>query len=74
MSMLFQNYALFDSMTVADNVGFGLVENTKMSRGEIEPLVTELLAFKATRTALRHAGLPRFVARQLATGAFASSY
>ncbi|RMD98794.1 MAG: ATP-binding cassette domain-containing protein, partial [Deltaproteobacteria bacterium] len=33
--MLFQYAALFDSMSVFDNVAFPLVEHTRMSRGEI---------------------------------------
>src|SRR5690606_10278624 len=32
MSMLFQNYALFDSLPVVENVGFSLLENTRMPR------------------------------------------
>ncbi len=43
MSMLFQNYALLDSLPVEDNIGFTLLENTRMSRKEIMPLVSELL-------------------------------
>ena len=43
MSMLFQNYALLDSLTVEDNVGFTLLENTNMPRKEIMALVSELL-------------------------------
>jgi len=33
--MLFQNAALFDSMTVWENVGLGLLEHTKLKRDEI---------------------------------------
>ncbi len=43
MSMLFQNYALFDSRSVEENVGFSLLENTKMSRDDILNLSHELL-------------------------------
>ena len=43
MSMLFQNYALFDSLSVEDNVGFSLLENTKMARPEIMKLAHELI-------------------------------
>jgi ABC-type transporter Mla maintaining outer membrane lipid asymmetry ATPase subunit MlaF len=40
---LFQNYALFDSMTVVENVAFPLVENKVMDRGEARELASELL-------------------------------
>ncbi|HEY6838385.1 MAG TPA: ABC transporter ATP-binding protein [Geobacteraceae bacterium] len=46
--MLFQNAALFDSMTVFENVAFPLEEKTKLSRGEIRDRVHE---------ALEHVGL-----------------
>ena len=42
-TMVFQNYALIDSMTVGDNIAFPLLQNTKMSRGEIDELVFDLL-------------------------------
>ncbi len=42
--MVFQYSALLDSMTVGDNVGFPLVEHTKLSRKEIAERVTEKLA------------------------------
>lgn len=41
--MLFQQAALFDSMTVMENVAFPLVEHTKLSRKKMESLVTERL-------------------------------
>ncbi|HAR42789.1 MAG TPA: ABC transporter ATP-binding protein [Bdellovibrionales bacterium] len=41
--MLFQNSALFDDMTVFDNVAFPLREHTKMSEAEIEKKVTHTL-------------------------------
>ncbi len=41
--MLFQEGALFDSLTVADNVGFPLVEHTALGREEIRRRVSELL-------------------------------
>lgn len=41
--MLFQHAALFDSMTVEENVAFPLVEHTKMTRGEIRASVAEKL-------------------------------
>jgi ABC-type transporter Mla maintaining outer membrane lipid asymmetry ATPase subunit MlaF len=43
MSMLFQNYALFDALPVEENVGFTLLQNTRMKRGEIMELSHELL-------------------------------
>ncbi len=43
MSMLFQNYALFDSLTVEENAGFSLLENTNMKRRDIMKLSHELL-------------------------------
>ena len=43
MSMLFQSYALLDSLTVEDNIGFPLLENTKMPRTEVMQLAHELL-------------------------------
>ncbi len=42
--MLFQAGALFDSMTVFDNVAFPLVENTHIGRDEIAFKVREMLA------------------------------
>jgi phospholipid/cholesterol/gamma-HCH transport system ATP-binding protein len=42
--MLFQYAALFDSMTVGDNVGFALARHAKISKAEIEERVAECLA------------------------------
>ncbi|OGF54621.1 MAG: ABC transporter ATP-binding protein [Candidatus Fraserbacteria bacterium RBG_16_55_9] len=42
--MLFQEAALFDSLTVFENVGFALLEHTKMSRESIRARVKECLA------------------------------
>lgn len=42
--MLFQAGALFDSMSVFDNVAFPLVESTRLSRAEIAPKVRAMLA------------------------------
>jgi phospholipid/cholesterol/gamma-HCH transport system ATP-binding protein len=42
--MLFQAGALFDSMTVFDNVAFPLVEKTRLSRAEIAERVLEIIA------------------------------
>lgn len=43
MGMVFQYSALFDSMTVGDNVAFGLVEHTNFSREKIQSIVREKL-------------------------------
>jgi len=42
--MLFQGAALFDSLTVAENVAFGLKRYTRHSREEIDAIVSESLA------------------------------
>ncbi len=42
--MLFQGAALFDSLTVWENVGFGLKQHTKMSDQQIRQIATEKLA------------------------------
>ncbi len=44
IGMVFQNAALFDSLTVAENVGFSLFEHSRLSRREIHRLVEEKLA------------------------------
>jgi phospholipid/cholesterol/gamma-HCH transport system ATP-binding protein len=41
---VFQNAALFDSMTVAENVGFPLRENKRLAAAETFPMVAERLA------------------------------
>ena len=43
MGMVFQYSALFDSMTVGDNVAFGLVEHTDYSKERIQAIVQEKL-------------------------------
>ena len=43
MGMVFQYSALFDSMTVGDNVAFGLVEHTDFSKEKIQSIVKEKL-------------------------------
>jgi ABC-type transporter Mla maintaining outer membrane lipid asymmetry ATPase subunit MlaF len=43
MGMLFQNYALFDSRPVEENVGFTLLENSTMKRGDVDRLAHELI-------------------------------
>ncbi|MFA6207394.1 MAG: sulfate/molybdate ABC transporter ATP-binding protein [Methylocystis sp.] len=48
VGMVFQNYALFKHMTVADNIGYGLrvrPRRTRPSRAAIAARVTELLQF-----------------------------
>ena len=42
MGMVFQYSALFDSMTVGENVAFGLVEHTNFSREKIQSIVREV--------------------------------
>ena len=44
MGMVFQYSALFDSMTVGDNVAFGLREHKKLPEPEIQRIVQEKLA------------------------------
>lgn len=43
MGMLFQNYALFDALSVTDNVGFPLMENSRLPRREIGELASDLI-------------------------------
>ena len=43
MGMVFQYSALFDSMTVGDNVAFGLVEHTNYDKEKIQAIVKEKL-------------------------------
>jgi phospholipid/cholesterol/gamma-HCH transport system ATP-binding protein len=45
MGMVFQSAALFDSMTVYENVAYPLREHTEMDESEIEQRVREKLAF-----------------------------
>ena len=45
IGMVFQDGALFDSLTVGENVGYYLFEHTKMSVDEIEANVREMLGF-----------------------------
>lgn len=44
IGLVFQSAALFDSLTVRENVGFLLYENSKMSENQISELVTQTLA------------------------------
>jgi ABC-type transporter Mla maintaining outer membrane lipid asymmetry ATPase subunit MlaF len=43
MGMLFQNYALFDALSVDENVGFSLIENSTLPDGEIRRLTGDLV-------------------------------
>jgi ABC-type transporter Mla maintaining outer membrane lipid asymmetry ATPase subunit MlaF len=43
MGMLFQNYALFDALTVEENVGFTLTENSKLPKIDVIKLSRELI-------------------------------
>jgi phospholipid/cholesterol/gamma-HCH transport system ATP-binding protein len=43
IGMLFQGGALFDSMTVGENIGFPLTEHTELSKNELEQLISEKL-------------------------------
>jgi phospholipid/cholesterol/gamma-HCH transport system ATP-binding protein len=45
IGMVFQNAALFDSVSVYDNIAYPLRENTGMSEEEIEAVVAERLEF-----------------------------
>jgi len=49
IGMLFQGAALFDSMSVWENVGFGLFQHTKMSPGEIRDVASEKLRMVGLR-------------------------
>lgn len=44
MAMVFQGAALFDSMTIDENVGIGLYNHTKLPKKEVSRRVTECLA------------------------------
>jgi phospholipid/cholesterol/gamma-HCH transport system ATP-binding protein len=45
IGMVFQEGALFDSLTVGDNVGYRLVEERELDEAEIEERVREMLGF-----------------------------
>jgi phospholipid/cholesterol/gamma-HCH transport system ATP-binding protein len=45
IGMLFQESALFDSMTVADNVGYRLYEETDMPEADVRRRIEEVLGF-----------------------------
>ncbi|MBI5483248.1 MAG: ATP-binding cassette domain-containing protein [Deltaproteobacteria bacterium] len=52
IAIVFQGGALFDSMTVGENVGYRLFEEGRLSRNEIERIVLEKLRFVGVETAL----------------------
>jgi phospholipid/cholesterol/gamma-HCH transport system ATP-binding protein len=45
IGMVFQDGALFDSMTIGENVGYYLLEHTVMTEAEIEAQVRQMLTF-----------------------------
>jgi len=45
MGMLFQGSALFDSLTIGENVAFALTEHSDLTAGEIETIVAKNLSF-----------------------------
>src|SRR5256885_5031634 len=45
LGMIFQEGALFDSLTVRENVGYKLYEETNMPLGEVDRRVQEVLGF-----------------------------
>ncbi len=49
MAMVFQGAALFDSMTVAENVGIGLHRHTHLNAKEVEQRVTQCLEMVGLR-------------------------
>jgi phospholipid/cholesterol/gamma-HCH transport system ATP-binding protein len=49
IGMLFQESALFDSLTVAENVGYRLYEETDMPMGQVHARVEEVLGFIGLR-------------------------
>lgn len=52
IAMVFQGGALFDSMTVGENVGYRLFEEGRLPEQEIEEIVREKLCFVGVETAL----------------------
>lgn len=52
IAIVFQGGALFDSMTVGENVGYRLFEEDQLSQAEIEKVVMEKLRFVGVETAL----------------------
>jgi phospholipid/cholesterol/gamma-HCH transport system ATP-binding protein len=52
IAIVFQGGALFDSMTVGENVGYRLFEEGRLSTAEIEQTVREKLSFVGVETSL----------------------
>jgi phospholipid/cholesterol/gamma-HCH transport system ATP-binding protein len=52
IAIVFQGGALFDSMTVGENVGYRLFEEGRLSTDEIERIVLEKLGFVGVETSL----------------------
>ena len=52
IAIVFQGGALFDSMTVGENVGYRLFEEGRLTQGEIEQIVREKLSFVGVEPAL----------------------
>ena len=52
IAIVFQGGALFDSMTVGENVGYRLFEARQISEAEIEQVILEKLSFVGVDTAL----------------------
>jgi phospholipid/cholesterol/gamma-HCH transport system ATP-binding protein len=52
IAIVFQGGALFDSMTVGENVGYRLFEEGRLSTAEIEKIVVEKLSFVGVEQAL----------------------
>jgi phospholipid/cholesterol/gamma-HCH transport system ATP-binding protein len=52
IAIVFQGGALFDSMTVGENVGYRLFEEGRLTQDEIEQIVREKLSFVGVETAL----------------------
>jgi phospholipid/cholesterol/gamma-HCH transport system ATP-binding protein len=52
IAIVFQGGALFDSMTVGENVGYRLFEEGRLSNEEIERIVREKLGFVGVETSL----------------------
>jgi len=52
IAIVFQGGALFDSMTVGENVGYRLFEEGRLPQGEIEEVVREKLRFVGVEPAL----------------------
>ncbi|KAB0671443.1 ATP-binding cassette domain-containing protein [Oryzomonas sagensis] len=52
IAIVFQGGALFDSMTVGENVGYRLFEEGRLTEGEIERIVREKLSFVGVEEAV----------------------